>query len=42
MLENQIKNVSKKAALHDVDQILQAQVKQFTNEFINKNELLLY
>lgn len=42
MLENQIKNVSKKAALHDVDLILQSQVKQFTNDFINKNELLLY
>lgn len=42
MLEGQIKNVSKKAALHDVDLILQGQIKQFTNEFINKNELLLY
>lgn len=42
MLESQVKNVCKKAALHDVDLILQSQIKSSTNDFINKNELFLY
>lgn len=42
MLESQVKTVCKKAALHDVDLILQSQIKQFTNEFLDKNELFLY